>query len=156
MQSSSAAVYMTTKRRKCSVPFWKRSATAAYSGLLSNRAIRRDFEAANEEAANWGGLSILVGDRAVLPDADAARIVTRCDARPAGAIARGATALVTEGTGNAVFNCAHRVRLGGCRSREYQRNCNSENEAHIVLLARASKKPKPAIYYRSRDGWSQG
>ena len=68
----------------------------------------------------------------MLPNADAACIVTRCDARPTGAIARGPTALVTEGTVNATCE-TYRVRLGGCRSREYQRKRNSEHEAHIVV-----------------------
>jgi ATP-dependent helicase YprA (DUF1998 family) len=68
----------------------------------------------------------------MLPEADAACIVTRCEARPAEAIARGPTTLIADVAVSAAFNCETHRRLGGCRACEYQRKCNSENEAHIV------------------------
>jgi hypothetical protein len=87
--------------------------------------------------------SILVGDGAMLPNADAACIVTRCDARPA--IALGPTTVIADVAVSAAFNCETHRRLGGCRAREYQRKCNSEDEAHI------RSPDDPNVKYLKRD-----
>jgi len=97
-------------------------------------------------------LSILVGDGAMPPDADAAIIVTRCDARPAEAIARRPTALIADVAVSAAFDCETHRRLGGCRAHEYQRKCNSENETHSCLLMTINVKYLKRDHSQNRKG----